>query len=132
MEGMEGSVKDLEAELDVIGRGFDNLEATVENLNNFQRKNILRIRGLKENIEGKNLSGYGVDLFSSWLSSEFEIERSISSASRVGIYRPTNKHPRDIIVRFPYWSTRAKVLESHWEQPAPIIKGSQVNLYPDI
>lgn len=119
METTEGFVKTLEADVDLIGRSFDVLESTVENLENTQCRNNLKIHSLKENIEGKDLSGYIIDLFSSWVGSNCEVEVSITVAYRVGVYRPTNKYPRDIIVKFPYWNVKAKILESYWEQSTP-------------
>lgn len=112
--------------------GVDNLETTVENLDNAQHKNNLKICGLEETIEGKDLSGYLTDLFTSWVGSECEVELSIMSAYRVKPHKVMNKYPRDIIVKFPYWNVKAKVLESYWEQSSPIIEGSQVNIFPDI
>lgn len=49
---VEGCVKNLEADVDIIGRSFDTLETTVENLDNTQRKNNLKICSLKEHVEG--------------------------------------------------------------------------------
>lgn len=109
---VEGSLKTLEEEVDVIGRRFDNLESTVENLDNAQRRNNLKIHRLKEAIEGKDLSGYLIDSFTSWVASDCEVELSISSTYRVGLYRVTNKYPRDIIVKVSYWKVKAKVLET--------------------
>lgn len=63
----------------------------------------MKVCGLREKIEGKDLIGYLTDLFTSC-----EIEFTISSAYRVGIYRPT-KYPRNIIVKFPYWNVKANV-----------------------
>lgn len=58
-------MKDLEVDVDDIGKDFDGLEAIIENLDNVHCKNNLKIRGLKENIEGQDLPGYLIDLFSS-------------------------------------------------------------------
>lgn len=55
VEVVEGTVKTLEVDMDVTGRGFDTLEATIENLDNSQCRNNVKIHGLKENIEGKDL-----------------------------------------------------------------------------
>lgn len=66
----------------------------------------------KENIEGQDLSGYLIDLFSSCVGSECDVELNVSAAYSLGPYRPTNKYPRDIIVKFPFGNTKAKVLET--------------------
>lgn len=50
----------------------------------------------------------------------------------MGPYRLSNKYPRFITVKFPYWDTKAKLLESYWEQPEILIDGTQMNIYPDI
>lgn len=56
--GLESLIKNLEVDVEDVGKSFDSLEATVENLDNFQRKNNLKILGLKEKIEGQDLSGW--------------------------------------------------------------------------
>lgn len=48
LEGAEKSGKSLEGEVKDIGEIFENLEATVEALDNLQCKNNLKIRGSKE------------------------------------------------------------------------------------
>lgn len=132
LEGEEKSMKTLEGVIDDIGKCFANLEATMENPNNLHCKNNLKIHGLKEKVEGQDHSRYLIELFHSWLGSESEVVLEIAAAYRVGIYRPTNKYPRDIIVKFPYWNVKAKVLENYWEQPPLTIEGIQERLFPDI
>lgn len=78
-----------------MNRDFDDLEGVVENLDNFQRKNNFKIRGLNEGREGEDLSVYLVELFSSWLGSDFVITVIMSIAYQVGVYRTTQKDPRD-------------------------------------
>lgn len=48
VEDVESSMKDLEVVVEDIGKRFDNQEATVENLDDFQCKNNFKICGLKE------------------------------------------------------------------------------------
>lgn len=57
-EVVERSVKDLEVDVDGIGKTFEGLKAIVENLDYSHHKNNLKIHGLKENIEGQDLAGY--------------------------------------------------------------------------
>lgn len=57
---------------------------------------------------------------------------ALLAAYRVGIYRPTNKYPWDIIVKFLHLNIKAKVLECYWEQQSIIIEDKQVQLFPGV
>lgn len=46
--------KDLSAEFDDLCDDSVELVRVVENLDNFQRKNNIKLRGLKEGVEGRD------------------------------------------------------------------------------
>lgn len=48
-----------------LGEDFDEVQTVVENLENFAKKNNLRLRGLKEQAEGQDLCLFLKDLFTS-------------------------------------------------------------------
>lgn len=50
-----------------ISEGLEELEDRVENLDNIQKKNNLKFRGLKESIEGDNLKSSLEGLFTTWM-----------------------------------------------------------------
>lgn len=112
---------------------FEDLESVEENLDNFQKKNNIKIRGLKEGVEGEDLPGYLMELFfSAWVGEDCEIVISISSAYRMRFLKPSHKHPRVVIVKFLQCLIKAKILENYWEQPNLTIDGSAINIYPDL
>lgn len=57
---------------------------------------------------------------------------SIESAYRISAYRTTAKLPGDFIVKFSFWSIKAKVLGSYWEQPDVNIEGYLAHALPDL
>lgn len=72
----------------------------VENLDNQQCRNNIRLKNLKEQTEGPNLHNYIIDLFESILGEEDSNQLNIDSVYRVGQFRQNTKKPRDVIMRF--------------------------------
>lgn len=95
-----------------------------------QKKNNIKTRGLKEGIEGEDLESFSTDLFTSWVGADCEVVIRILSSYHVGVFKSSAKFPRDVIVKFLYWSTKVKILECYWEQPNLVIEGSSV--FPDL
>lgn len=60
-----------------------------------------------------------------------EILISILSDYWVGVFRAAAKFPKDII-KFPYWKTKSKILESYWEQPDVMVEAYSVSILPDL
>lgn len=83
-------------------------------------------------VEGQDLNGYLMDLFSTWVGYEAKTKVSITSAFQIGSLKTAAMYPRDIIVKFPYWETKLNILESHWEQPDITIDGKSVSIFPDL
>lgn len=73
-----------------------------------------------------------MELFSGWLGSDSEIVVTISAAYRVEIYRASQKYPREIIVKFPYWNIKSTVLEAYWEQPNLTIGVKESSIFTDL
>lgn len=67
------TLKELNGDIDVC-EDLDVLREMVENLDSLQRKNIIKVRGLKENIEGEGLVQFLVPLFSNWAGPDSEID----------------------------------------------------------
>lgn len=60
------------------------------------------------------------------------MEITISGADQVGKCRDNQKYPRDIIVKFPFWVFKTKILEACWGQPTLAISGSVISIFPDL
>lgn len=76
------------------------------------RKSNIKVRGLKENIEGVDLVGFLVRLFSGWVGSSSESKIRISTAFQVGVSKALQRYPRDVIVKFPEWNIKSVILET--------------------
>lgn len=63
-----------------VTEGLKDLETVVEKLDNAQRKNNVKLRGLKEGAEGKDLVGFLTELFTAWAGAESEAVISIETA----------------------------------------------------
>lgn len=129
---VEGSMKYLQEDVEDFGKDYDELERVVENLDNNQRKNNLKVRGLKEGTEGQDLKGYLTEVFAIWVGSDIETDISITSAFRIGPLRKVANYPRDILVQLPYWETKARILECYWQHPDKTIEDSNISVFPDL
>lgn len=56
--GVETALKDLEVDIGDMNEDLGALGNIVKNLDNLHRKNIIKIRGLKEKTEGSNLPDF--------------------------------------------------------------------------
>lgn len=73
-------MSEFEEDIGCIDSDLGELEDTVENLDNLQRKNNIKLRGLKENIEGTDLVGLLTQLFSGWVASNSDSDIKILTA----------------------------------------------------
>lgn len=126
-----GKLQSLDDEVFDLHEETGELEELVERLDNLQRNHNLKIRGLKEGHEGKDL-GFLIELFTGWAGSDCDIEIRLLAAYRIGKFRKEAKFPRDVIVNAPNWNIKSKILESYWEQPDILIDGKRIYVFPDL
>lgn len=106
----------MDAKLGNFYDKFDDLQISVENLDNSLRKNNITLRGLKEGTTGEDLVGYITELLTACAVSDCELTINIVAECRIGPFKATNQYPRDILVTFPNWITKAKVLAIYANQ----------------
>lgn len=110
----------------------DDLDTTVERLYNAEWKNNIKIRGLKEGVEGSDLVGFLTGLFTSWAGAKSKISITVTPAYQIGTYKISAKYSRDIIVQFSFWITKSKILESFGGQPYLVTEGRVVKIISDL
>lgn len=126
---LEKGLNTLGEDLEQLEDNFEELQQTVENIDNNLRKNNIRIKGVKEGVEGNDLKSLLKEVFSACLGTDWDISLQISSAFQVGGRGRSLLPPRDIIVKFPSWYIKPKVLENIWEHSGLAIGGAQVSVY---
>lgn len=62
---------------------------------------------------------------------EIEIETPIESAFQVGSYRSGLKYSRVILVKFPSWDIKNRILKAHRDTP-DFVEGVSVGIYADL
>lgn len=97
----------MDGEAGELNTTTEDLEANVEHLNNAQWKNNIKIRGLKEGLEGSDSVGFLTELFTGWVGEDSDINISVLTAYRVGSYNSSAKYPWDIIVQCPLWPIKS-------------------------
>lgn len=85
--GVEKMCKDLGIAFNYMTEDFDELEGVMKNLDNSQRGSNIKLRGLKEGVEGEDLPGYLTGLFSSWIRADQETRVTIVTAFCIGFYK---------------------------------------------
>lgn len=65
--------------------------------------------GLKEGVEGRDLVKYLKDLISGRKGTDGIVDISIVSTFRIGLFKPSQRYPRDII-KLPSWETKGAIL----------------------
>lgn len=75
------------------------MEEIAENLEIIHRKKQNR---LKDGVQGNNLVVFFTELLAAWLSADSDLVVTIEATwDRLGIVKPFQKFPRDILVKFP-------------------------------
>ncbi|KAL7856229.1 hypothetical protein AOLI_G00198330 [Acnodon oligacanthus] len=112
----------------------ESLKSKVDYLENYSRRNNVRIMGLKEGTEGRD----PVKVFGEWLpqvlgaayfSSLLDIER----AHRTPSSKPAlNEPPRPVLIRCLRYQDREKILQLAKEQGNITVQKKKANLFPDM
>lgn len=104
----------------------------MEVLDNLQRKNNIKIRGLKETTERGDLAGYLVRLFIDWISLDQGNAVNLFTACRIGAVKSVQRYPHDIIVNFSSWEANIKVLIACQIILNPVIERARISIFPDL
>lgn len=124
--------KELDTDIGVINEDLDVLENIVENLDNAQRKNNIKIRGLREATEGNYLVGYLTSLYINWVKIACVIVISITTAFWVGVDKASQRYPWDILVKFSSGDTKTKVLSAFQKNLDTVTEGDKISIYLDL
>lgn len=111
---------------------FEELEQTVESVDNNLRKSNIRLKGVKGGVEGKDLKQFLEEVFTACLGSDCDVVVQIDSAFYVGNINWTLLSPRAIVVKLPTWLLKSKLLEVFWEQAGLEIAGTKVSVFADL
>lgn len=129
---VEQLTKQIDDDLEDFNEDFEALQLTTENTDYSLSKYNIKLRGLKEGLEGEDLKGYITHLVTAWAGSDCEIGISITSAYQIGTLRDTNRYPREELIQCPNWTIKSKILEIFLEQSDWEIADSQLQIFPDL
>lgn len=92
-------------------RELEEMQACAENTDNFLRKNNLCLRGLQEYLEGNDLHAYLQQLFGDTGGADSLSKTLTFSAFIIGRRNASARSPRDVLIRFLNWESKAQALE---------------------
>lgn len=87
----------------------------MENLENTQIRNNIRLKNLNEKVKGENLHDCITDLLESMVGADDGDKIKIESAFRTGPFRKGVSKPRDVIVKFENWTDK-KIIMNNFRQ----------------
>lgn len=117
---------------EVNNRKLEEVQSCTENIDIFLRKNNLRLKGFKEHTEGNDLHAYWQQLFCDLEGLGSPSKILTFSAFRIGCRNVSAKFPRDILIRFSNWESKAQALELINQNPEIGFGGSCLNFFLDI
>lgn len=129
---VEDAVSGSERSLDLIKKENEVLRNKLEYIENYNRRNNIRLIGLSEGVEGRDT----VEFFKTWLPSvlgeeNFGAPIVIERAHRVPAVRVPGKAPRPILIRLLRFQDRESILRIARDKAPISIDGKRVSFFPD-
>lgn len=84
---IEKTCKDVSVDFDYLCDDCDELEGVVENMDNAQRRDNIKLRGVKKGVEGRDLVKYLGELFSGWNGSDCKPNINIALVFCIGSFK---------------------------------------------
>ncbi|KAI4891056.1 hypothetical protein NFI96_008103 [Prochilodus magdalenae] len=130
----EDTVNRHEQLVNTLLKDNESLKSKVDYLENYSRRNNVRIVGLKEGTETDD----PVKFFGEWLpqvlgTTHFPSPLDIERAHRTPSFKPPlNESPRPVLIRFLRYQDREKILRLAKEKRNITIQEKRVNFFPDL
>lgn len=124
-------VQVLEEDNAAIKHSVTQLQAQQEDLENRERRQNLRIRGIPEKIEDRDLRSYLLSLFNVVAPNIPDIDWRLDRAHRsLAPKPPAGANPRDVVVRFHYYDSKEALTIATRNQLD--FKGSRIQIFNDL
>ena len=116
----EQRISDMEDTLSPLSAGYKALESStsvlaqrVEYLENYSRRNNLRLVNIPEGMEGTNIKSFATDLLKDILRiPDDQTAPEVERVHRLGPQRGQNEKPRTILLRLQRFEDREKILRA--------------------
>lgn len=136
-EGLNGldkrldSVELAQASLAKVNR---ELKEKLSYLENYTRRQNIRIMGIKENIEGMKPTEFIANLLMELFGEDnFQISLPVDRAHRSLAPKPAEgDKPRPFIVKLHHFQTKERILRLAREKGSLTYKGSRIHIFPDL
>lgn len=100
---------------------------------NRARRNNIRIRGLPESVETKDLAPAVIAMFNELLQKDKDAPLELDRIHRaLGPKSQNLEHPRDVICRVHFYAVKDAIMQAARSQNAVHFNGTAVSLLPDI
>lgn len=126
-------VQALEEDNATTKNAITQLQTQQEDLENRERRQNLRFRGILEDVEDKDLRSYLLNLFNVVAPNIPDIDWHLDRAHRsLAPKPPTGAKPRDVIVRFHYYDSKEALTLATHNQSRIEFKKSKIQIFSDL
>lgn len=133
MDELINYVQVLEEDNHTLKQQITLLQSQQEDLENRERRQNLRIRGVPETVGDAQLHEYLLGLFVTLAPTIPDIDWRMDRAHRsLAPKPPVGARPRDIIIKFHYYESKESLLNSTRNKTSITYKGEKLQIFSDL
>lgn len=126
-------VQAIEEENHNLRLSVSQLQLQQEDLENRERRQNLRFRGIPETVGDSDLRTYLLGLFNTLAPTVVDIDWRLDRAHRSLAPRPpAGARPRDVIVKFHYFESKETLIIATRNKPHLTYKGAKLQIFSDL
>lgn len=130
---MVNYVQAIEEENHNLRLSVSQLQLQQEDLENRERRQNLRFRGILETVCDSELRPYLLSLFNNLVPSVVDIDWRLDRAHRsLGPKPPAGARPRDVVVRFHYFESKEALTLATRNKSQITYKGAKLQIFSDL
>lgn len=130
---VEETVTALQSHENILHEHTLQIQQLIYHQENRARRNNIRIRGLPESIDTKDLAPAVIAIFDDLIQKDKDTPLELDQVHRaLGPKNPNLEHPRDVICRVHFYAIKDAIMQAARAQEAIYFNGTQILLLPDI
>ena len=140
LEEVERSVEETVSTLQAHDAILNDHTAQIQQLmlsqddqENRARRNNIRVRGLPETVESKDLASVVIAIFNGLLQKDKEAIIELDRVHRaLGPKNPNINYPRDVICRVHFFAVKDAIMQAARAQDSILFEETRIHLLPDV
>lgn len=132
LSALEVRVVALEAQNALLLESQECLLLLQDDLENRNRRNNIKLRGIPESTAGSDLQSAVVGFFNTFLNKPPYTNLELDRVHTVGAARPNSEAPRDVVCRVHLNHTKAKIITQAWRKDPINSEGAEITILSDL